>query len=73
MHNVNINNIIQTLITHNLIKKQNTNSNNGTILYTTTSTFLEQIGLININKLPTLAPYLPKINILNKLTEKTSL
>lgn len=70
---VNVEAVMKTLITRGLVEESGLEHETGAILYTTTSYFLERLGLNSLGDLPALAPYLPNLDgldeILDSLTE----
>lgn len=70
---VNVEAVMKTLITRGLVEESGLEHETGAILYTTTSYFLERLGLNSLDDLPALAPYLPNLDgldeILDSLTE----
>ena len=70
---VNVEAVMKTLITRGLVEESGLEHESGAILYTTTSYFLERLGLNSLDDLPALAPYLPNLDrlddILDSLTE----
>ena len=73
---VNVDGVFRTLISRGLIQPASlpddeveSESENGAILYTTTSYFLQRLGLTSLDELPALAPYLPEVDVLDELAE----
>jgi len=70
---VNVEAVMKTLITRGLVEESGLEHETGALLYTTTSYFLERLGLNSLEDLPALAPYLPNLDgldeILDSLTE----
>ncbi len=62
---VNVDGVMRTLVTRGLVEESGTESESGSILYRTTSYFLERLGLTSLADLPDLAPYLPEIETLD--------
>jgi segregation and condensation protein B len=62
---VNVDGVMRTLVTRGLVEESGTESESGSILYRTTSYFLERLGLTSLEDLPPLAPYLPEIESLD--------
>ena len=58
---VNVDGVMRTLVTRGLVEESGTETETGSILYRTTSYFLERLGLTSLEDLPPLAPYLPEI------------
>ena len=53
---------MRTLLTRGLVAEAGQDHETGANLYTTTSYFLERIGVTSIDELPELAPYLPDMD-----------
>ncbi len=70
---VNVDGVMRTLVARGLVHEQGTDAESGAILYSTTSYFLERLGLTSVDELPALAPYLPEIDVLDELGEGASL
>jgi segregation and condensation protein B len=70
---VNVEAVMKTLVTRGLVEESGVENETGAILYSTTSLFLEKIGINSVADLPALAPFLPNIDgldeILSTLTE----
>jgi segregation and condensation protein B len=64
---VNVEAVMKTLVTRGLVEESGTEHETGAILYTTTSYFLERLGLNSIDDLPALAPYLPDLDRLDEV------
>src|SRR5439155_19991367 len=58
---VNVDGVMRTLVTRGLVEESGIDSDSGSILYRTTSYFLERLGLSGIEELPDLAPLLPDL------------
>jgi len=56
---------IERMMRDGLVEESGTESESGSILYRTTSYFLERLGLTSLEGLPELAPYLPEIETLD--------
>ena len=61
---VNVDGVMRTLVSRGLVEESGTETESGSILYRTTSYFLERLGLSTLDELPALAPYLPEIDTL---------
>ena len=59
---VNVDAVMRTLVSRGLVAESGTDPSSGAVLYTTTSYFLERIGLSSLEELPDLAPYLPELH-----------
>nr|MDQ6897493.1 SMC-Scp complex subunit ScpB [Actinomycetota bacterium] len=67
---VNVDGVIRTLLTRGLIEELEEAGEGGSILYGTTSHFLERMGLSSLDELPALAPFLPEVDALDELVER---
>lgn len=61
---VNVDGVMRTLATRDLIEEVGRDEVSGARLYATTSYFLERMGLTNLAQLPALAPHLPDASAL---------
>ncbi len=66
---VNVDGVMRTLVARGLVEESGADGESGAILYRTTSSFLERLGLTSVDELPALAPYLPEIDALGELSE----
>jgi segregation and condensation protein B len=57
---VNCDGVIRTLVLRGLVEDSGTDPETGAILYRTTSYFLERLGMVSLDELPDLAPFLPE-------------
>ncbi|MDT0310388.1 SMC-Scp complex subunit ScpB [Streptomyces sp. DSM 44917] len=57
---VNCDGVIRTLLQRGLLEEAGTEPETGAILYGTTHSFLERMGLRGLDELPELAPFLPE-------------
>jgi segregation and condensation protein B len=64
---VNVDGVVRTLLTRGLIEERGSEHESGAILYGTTTTFLERLGLASLEELPALAPYLPEVDVLDEI------
>lgn len=64
---VNVEAVMKTLVTRGLVEESGIEHETGAILYSTTSFFLEKLGLNNVNDLPALAPFLPDVDGLDEV------
>jgi len=55
------------LVTRGLVEESGVEHETGAILYSTTSFFLERLGLNAVSDLPALAPFLPDIDGLDEV------
>lgn len=69
---VSVDGVVRTLTTRGLIEEAGVDEQSGAILYQTTLTFLERMGLSSLDDLPALAPYLPDADVLDELSEVLS-
>lgn len=58
---VNVDGVMRTLVNRGLVEEAGQDGEHGATLYRTTTYFLERIGIVSIDELPELAPYLPAI------------
>lgn len=59
---VNVDSVVKTLLSRNLITELYTDSETGAINYGTTSLMLELLGINSLDELPMISPYLPDAN-----------
>jgi segregation and condensation protein B len=64
---VNVEAVMKTLVTRGLVEESGLEHETGAILYSTTSFFLEKLGLNNVSDLPALAPFLPDVDALDEV------
>ena len=57
---VNCDGVMRTLVQRGLVEETGSEPETGAILYRTTQTFLERMGLRGLDELPELAPFLPE-------------
>lgn len=62
---VNVDGVVRTLLSRELITEVGTDPVTGGGLYRTTSTFLEKMGIGSVEELPSLAPLLPELDTLD--------
>ena len=67
---VNVDGVIRTLLTRGLIEELDEPGEGGSILYGTTTYFLERMGLGSLDELPAIAPFLPELEALDDLPER---
>ncbi len=67
---VNVDGVVRTLLSRDLIEEVGTEEESGATLYGTTGYFLERLGLGSLEELPALAPYLPEVDVLDELAER---
>jgi segregation and condensation protein B len=58
---VNVDGVMRTLVARGLIEEAGHDPESGAVLFTTTSYFLERMGLKTLEDLPPLAPQLPEV------------
>ena len=63
---VSVDGVVRTLLAHDLIREVE-KAESGAILYGTTTSFLERMGLTSLDELPPLAPHLPGSEELDEL------
>lgn len=59
---VNVDGVMRTLLTRGLVEEAGQDAETGANLYRTSSYFLERIGVVSLDELPELAPYLPDMD-----------
>ena len=57
---VNVDGVMRTLATRDLIEEVGRDADTGARLFGTTASFLEKMGLTSLDELPPIAPYLPE-------------
>ena len=62
---VNVDGVVRTLLSRELITETGTDPITGGGLYNTTETFLEKMGITTVDELPSLAPLLPELDTLD--------
>lgn len=63
---VNVDGVMRTLLARGLVEEAGQDDLTGAHLYRTTSYFLERIGIVSLDELPELAPYLPAMDELEE-------
>lgn len=66
---VNVDGVVRTLTARGLVAEVGHDTSSGAVLYGTTATFLEKMGLGSLDELPALAPYLPEVDALDEFAE----
>jgi len=66
---VNVDGVIRTLTTRGLITEAGHDGESGAILYRTTSTFLERLGVASLEDLPPIADHLPDLADLDEVLD----
>lgn len=69
---VNVDGVIRTLLTRGLIEEAGHDGEGGAILYRTTSTFLERLGIATLDELPPIAEHLPDLAELEDVLDEVS-
>ncbi|MEI2809946.1 MAG: SMC-Scp complex subunit ScpB [Nocardioides sp.] len=59
---VNVDGVMRTLVTRGLIEEAGADGEHGAMLYRTTGYFCERMGIVSLDDLPELAPYLPEMD-----------
>lgn len=67
---VSVDSVVRTLVARGLIEEAGPDEHSGAILYRTTGYFLERLGLVSLDDLPPLAPYLPQLEALGEVEEE---
>jgi segregation and condensation protein B len=62
---VNVEGVVRTLVNRGLIQEAGTELDSQALLYRTTPLFLERLGLANVGELPSLAPFLPDLELID--------
>lgn len=66
---VNVDGVIRTLVARGLIAEAGTDVDTNGTLYVTTELFLERIGLASLTELPSLAPLLPDVDLIDEIND----
>lgn len=66
---VNVDGVIKTLLTRGLIEEAGHDGESGSILYRTTSYFLERLGASSLDELPPLAEHIPDLGDLEEVLD----
>ncbi|MEV5652305.1 SMC-Scp complex subunit ScpB [Nocardia sp. NPDC052254] len=66
---VNVDGVIRTLVARGLIAEAGTDVDTNGTLYVTTELFLERIGLASLAELPSLAPLLPDVDLIDEIND----
>lgn len=69
---VNVDGVIRTLTSRGLIEESGHDGDSGSILYRTTSTFLERLGVASLADLPPLAEHLPDLADLDEVLDSVA-
>ena len=68
---VNVDSVVRTLVQRGLVEDAGIEAETGSMLYRTTSYFLERLGLSSLEELPLLAPHLPGLENLAEFEDTT--
>lgn len=63
---VAVDGVMRTLLARGLVEEAGHDGEGGSVLYRTTSYFLERLGLRSLDELPDLAPFLPEADVLDE-------
>ncbi len=66
---VNTDGVVRTLLARGLLEERGTDPDSGAILYATTTHFLERMGLMSVDDLPALAPFLSEVDALDEMDD----
>lgn len=69
---VNVDGVIRTLTARGLITEAGHDGESGAILYRTTSTFLERLGVASLDDLPPIADHLPDLADLDEVLDSVA-
>lgn len=61
---VNVDGVMRTLVTRGLIEEAGASEETGAMLFATSNYFLERMGLVSLDELPPIAPFLPEASLL---------
>lgn len=64
---VNVEAVMKTLVTRGLVEESGVEYETGSTLYSTTSYFLQRLGINSVKDLPALAPFLPDLEALDEV------
>ncbi|MBP2317794.1 SMC-Scp complex subunit ScpB [Nesterenkonia lacusekhoensis] len=70
---VNVDGVVRTLVHRGLVDTAGTDPVTGATLYTTTSVFLEKLGISSVEELPQLSPHLPGVDAVEDFGEEGQL
>lgn len=62
---VNVDGVVRTLLARGLLAEAGTDPDTHAALYVTTELFLERLGLASLAELPSLAPLLPEVDLID--------
>lgn len=63
---VNVDGVVRTLVHRGLVDTAGTDPVTGATLYTTTSVFLEKLGIGSVEELPQISPHLPGVDAVDE-------
>lgn len=70
---VNVDGVMRTLVTRELIEEVGSSPDTGAMLFGTTDVFLERMGMTSLDDMPALAPFLPEASALEaELAERVA-
>lgn len=69
---VNVDGVIRTLLSRGLIAEDSEHGESGSLLYVTTSHFLERLGLASLDDLPPIAEHLPDLADLDEVLDSVA-
>ncbi|MFT0848582.1 SMC-Scp complex subunit ScpB [Actinomycetaceae bacterium L2_0104] len=67
---VSVDSVVRTLMMRGLVAEVGTTPASGAVLYGTTQSFLESMGMNSLDELAPLAPYLPEVSELNEVEKE---
>ena len=70
---VNVDGVVRTLVHRGLVDTAGTDPVTGATLYTTTSVFLEKLGIGSVEELPQISPHLPGVDAVEEFGEEGQL
>ncbi len=70
---VNVDGVVRTLVSRGLVEERGSDPESGAILYGTTTSFLERLGVAGVDDLPALAPFLPEVDVLDEISDDDQL
>ncbi|MBI3688267.1 MAG: SMC-Scp complex subunit ScpB [Actinobacteria bacterium] len=68
---VSVDGVVRTLLTRGLIEECGSEPTTGGLLYRTTALFLEKLGIYSLEDLPSLAPLLPELDVMEDVAAAT--
>ncbi len=70
---VNVDGVVRTLVHRGLVDTAGTDPVTGATLYTTTSVFLEKLGIGSVEELPQISPHLPGVDAVDEFGDEGQL